>query len=244
MNRALLVLCLVLFVPVPARAQENPLGWVNGLRQGAGAHAVAEDALLSETARRWAETLAAAGALSHRGADGSSALDRYRALGGTEARVGEIIGAGAGLKDVEKAWERSEPHRSLSLKAYWTHAGWGRASGSPGVQVWVVVFCERLIEGLDFREAGEALEIAGRLLPAEAREPVLLSGIDRIAPAAWDPGSRGFLFRLPLSAVAGYLRIGFLAAEGRLVVTNALTWPRGKGSPGAPGRPSAPRASP
>ena len=241
--RFLLALLAMLLLPPAARAQESPLAWANALRRTAGAAAVQPDPLLSETAHFWAVRLAAAGVLSHRGTDGSTALDRYRSLGGTEVRVGEILGAGARLGEIERAWERSESHRNLALRSYWTHIGWGRGFAS-GKEVWVVLFCQRLVEGLSIGESADCVEIAGRFLEEDARNPFLLSGIERLTPASWEPGSRSFLFRLPRSRVAGYLRLGYGSADGGFSITNAFTWPRGKESPGAAGRFPAPAASP
>jgi hypothetical protein len=213
------------------------------MRGLSGAAAVARDALLDETAQDWADILAASGVISHRGKDGSRALDRYQSRGGTEARIGEILGAGGSLREIELAWERSESHRSLAVQRDWTHAGWGR--GSTGAKdVWVVLFCQKLVDELSIEEHGDSMVIGGRYVPREAEEAVLLSGIERLAPALWDRRSRRFLFRLPLPHEYGYFRLGFSSTAGEFCLTNAFTWPRGRGSRGAAARFSAPEASP
>lgn len=234
-------------LPTAASPKEALLSWMNDLRRAAGAPAVMEDARLSETARDWARALAAAGRISHRGADGSTARDRYRAHGGTEVRVGEILGAGPELSDVEKAWERSASHRSLACRHYWTHAGWGSAeTGSPGAthQVWVVLFCQEQVADLKVSEEGRRLLVSGRFVPSEADGALMLVGIDPVSPGRWDPETREFDFSLQADGIPGYLRLGYVDAAARFVLTNALTLPRGTGSPEGKYRSSEPAASP
>jgi hypothetical protein len=244
MKRAFGVLLFLLaLLSAPAEADESPVGWVNALRSASGVPSVEEDPLLSATAGRWAEALAAAGILSHKGVDGSTGLDRYRRLGGTEARVGEILGSGPSLPDIEVAWEASPAHRPAVIRPYWTHAGWGRERAGSG-WIYVVLFCQKLVAGLRIGEPGGALEISGSFVPADAREPVLLSGIARVQASEWDPVSRTFLFRLAPGQDAGYIRLGYVDPSGTIVVTNALTLPRGTGSPGATGRFAAPASPP
>lgn len=256
MKRALLSSLLLALLCFAAAAEDNPLAWANALRSRAGSPSAEADALLSKTAASWAGVLAAAGALSHRGADGSSALDRYQRLGGTEVRVGEILGAGPDLAAVEAAWENSPNHLPLVLKPSWTHMGWGSASAGDAT-VFVVLFCQKLVGGLLIEEREGAVEVRGALLPADARLPVLLAGIRDVAPAGWDASARRFLFRVP-RAEAGYLRLGYLRGAGDLIVTNAIrlpaiaspaappavTSPPGMASPEAQGRFAAPAAPP
>jgi uncharacterized protein YkwD len=84
---------LIGFCAASGHAQESPLRWLSECRAAAGVQHVAPDPVLALAAGRWAAVLAEAGTLSHRGADGSTVLDRYRAAGGTDAHVGEILGA-------------------------------------------------------------------------------------------------------------------------------------------------------
>jgi uncharacterized protein YkwD len=101
------VLLFLLLCAASVQGQNDLVSWVNGTRDSAGVSVLVPDALLSRAAEAWAERLARAGVLSHRGVDGSVAVDRYRALGGTDARVGEILGAGPDLPGVEHAWLKS-----------------------------------------------------------------------------------------------------------------------------------------
>ncbi|MGO9309440.1 MAG: CAP domain-containing protein [Spirochaetia bacterium] len=237
------LLPLILLLPACLFAQGDPLAWLNGVRYRAGAAAVTGDALLSETAALWAARLAAAGTLSHRGNDGSTALDRYRAQGGTEVRVGEILGAGPALPAIEKGWMESAEHRQLALSPLWTHAGWGSAASGTS-QVTVMMFAEKVVAGLLIARSATGLTVSGTFVPQGTARGVLYDGPDPLAPAEWNPESKRFLFEVPGPDLDGYYRLGYVAEGGRFTLTNAFTWPRGKGSPGAGDRSAPPAASP
>jgi hypothetical protein len=235
---ALLLPAAAVASPAPA-ATESPLGWLNSSREAAGRSDLAVDSLLSAAAQSWADVLAASGVLDHRGADGSSALDRYRAVGGTEARVGEIIGAGPGLPAVESGWAGSAEHRDLVRDPAWTHAGWGVTEyrrGSSSTQVWVVVFCQKLVDGLKLDGTGGGLEVRGAFRPPGAVRAALYAGIELLPPAEWDPSTRRFAFAVPPPALPGYFRLGYVSADGVFWITNAFTWPPGTGSPAGQAR--------
>jgi len=207
-----------------------------------GSAPVREDALLSRTAGLWAERLARAGVLSHRGVDGSSVLDRYRAVGGSDVRVGEILGAGPDLAAIETGWMKSDEHRRLALDAAWTHVGWGSTAAPTGGMIWVMVFCRKLVDGLALSQEGSNLMVSGHFLPTAAAQVRLLSGLEEIPARAWEASTRIFSFDIP--AAHGYFRLGFLSADGAFTLTNAFTWPPETEFPAGPGRSAAPAASP
>jgi hypothetical protein len=252
-KRAYFLANILLLVSCGALARADPLAWVNAVRAAAGAPLVAADEVLSRTASRWASILADAGVLSHRGSDGSSALDRYRALGGTDARVGEILGAGPSLAAVEKGWMGSPEHRGLALSGTWTHVGWGSArarvartgdAAPSSTEVWVMVFCQRLVEGLAISADADGLSVTGRFTADEALEGVLLCGLEPVAASDWDASTRRFRFSMPGPFTEGYYRLGYRTAGGGLVWTNSFTSPQGTGFPAGPARSAAPAPRP
>ena len=204
---------------------EDPLHWLDSARRTANVPPLEGDALLSQTAARYAQQLAARGILTHRGDDGSTALDRYRASGGTEVRVGEILGAGLTAEHVEQAWLASPEHRGLALSPEWTHAGWGSARSGESLVV-VMMFTRKLVDGLTLRIDGSVFSAAGRFLPVQAAAGVMLNGLEETAPSQWDPESRTFRFDVPLPRLEGYLRLGFQTASGEFTLTNAFWAPR------------------
>jgi hypothetical protein len=244
MKRPRLFRLVLLFMlcAASAPAQNDPLSWINGTRHAAGLAVLVPDALLSRTAEAWAARLARTGVLSHRGADGGSALDRYRALGGTEVRVGEILGAGPNLLDVERAWLKSDEHREVTLSPAWTHVGWGRYRPAAG-EVWVVLFCQKLVEDLRIDLQAAGLTVSGRFVEAIADQPLLYAGLVPCQPAAWDAHSRRFSFQVP-APPEGYFRLGYVLPGELFRLTNAFTWPRGTESPGGSGRSAEPAAHP
>jgi hypothetical protein len=242
-KRASFVLLLAFIVPPLVWSQADPLSWLNGVRRGAGAASLSADDLLCRTARQWATLLARAGVLSHHGSDGSTALDRYRSLGGTEVRVGEILGAGPRLSDVENGWIRSDEHRFLALARHWTHVGWGSAA-TGGKEIWVVLFCQKLVEGLLIQPGARTLAVSGRFGSTEASRAILFAGLDQVPPESWDPGSRRFRFLVSGPSREGYLRLGYESPDGAFRLTNAFTLPPERELPEDPSRFSAPAPSP
>jgi len=209
--------------------QAQTLQWLNMFRASTGVRALAEDALLSRTSLDWARVLAAAGVISHLGADGSNALDRYRILGGTEARVGEIIGAGPVLSAIEQGWEKSPSRRALALRSFWTHAGVGECPTGRGGEVCVMMVCQKQVDGLQIVEQDGVLRVSGKFTARPAVNALLLAGLEGVKPESWDPDSRRFDFQLPLAGLPSYIRLGFTAGDGRFMLTNAFTWRRGMG---------------
>jgi hypothetical protein len=204
---------------------------------------VAADPVLSRTAELWAARLAGAGILTHRGDDGSTGLDRYRAQGGTEVHVGEILGAGPDLIHVQKGWMASAEHRQLALQPGWTHAGWGSAESGSSL-VTVMMFTEKRVEDLEILHDLTDLRVSGRFVPRDAAGCVLYNGLEQVLPAWWNPATRSFRFDVSGAELEGYLRLGYVDRSGLFTLTNAFTWPPGTGSPGAGDRFAPPAPSP
>jgi hypothetical protein len=235
---ALLLLC-ALRVP----ADDSPLAWANALR-GTAAPALRPDPRLSEAARAYAMELAAAGVLSHTSpADGSRPLDRSFRAGGTAFEIGEILGAGLNLAAVERAWESSPDHRRVVLNGRYTNLGWGVAPRG-AQQVWVVMAARTSVDNLVLEEADGVLVVTGRLGPSWAVEPWLDAGSGALAPAAWDPATRRFEFRIPLVDGRARALIGCRDAYGDRQATDSVTWPRGTGSPADAGHSTSPAPPP
>ena len=234
----------LLFLAVPGSALDrSPLDWANTLR-GTAAPALRPDPLLSDVARRYAAELAAAGVLSHTGpADGSRALDRYLRAGGTAFEVGEILGAGPDLAAVERAWAASPGHRRVVAGERYTSIGWGSATRD-AQQVWVVMFARSAVADLSLRENDRILLVSGRLEPPWAAEPWLDAGSGEVAPAAWDPVTRLFAYRVPLVDGRAWFLLGCRDVYGERQATDSVTWPRGTGSPAGAGRSTPPAPPP
>jgi hypothetical protein len=229
MKRALFPLLTAGLIAAQAGWTANPpdlLPWLNGAR--GALPRMSEDRILMETAQAYASLLASLGRISHTGPDGSDALTRYLRAGGTCARVGEIIGAGSSLLDIEKAWIGSPDHHAAIVKPYWTDVGWGMARAGEG-EVWVVLFARKLVIGLAVREGEGGWTVGGTLRAHDAVRPVLLTGLSRLEPRAWDPLRGEFLFTVPSDLWTGYVRLGYVSEAGGLEVTDVLTSPRGTG---------------
>lgn len=156
------------------------------------------------------------------GAGGSTVLERWRAVGGTSLRVGEIVGAGLTLAQIEEAWEASPSHRAVVLDPGWTHIGWASARRGAAV-VYVVLFSRFSTKNLLSGWEDGWFTVRGSFTPPEAQTPVLFSGIRRVEPFSWDPVARAFAFRVASADFAPYLRLGYGTASGSLVLTDAFT---------------------
>ncbi|MGA2480956.1 MAG: hypothetical protein ABSG63_19600, partial [Spirochaetia bacterium] len=113
-----------------------------------------------------------------------------------------------------------------------------------GSEVWVVLFCERLVRGLTLERGPEGLHVSGSRAAAGPGTPLLYSGLISVQPNSWDPVSRGFDFLVPDSLLAGYLRLGFITSTGAFRLTNAFTLPPGMERRETTSRSSTSAASP
>jgi hypothetical protein len=223
---------------------DDPSAWVADLRAREGVAALATDPLLGATAAAYATELAAAGVLSHAGpSDGSGPLERFLRAGGTAFTVGEILGAGPDLPAIQRAWEASGPHRRVVVDGRFTRLGWGSATVGAQV-VWVVMFARSAVADLALQEVDGVLEVSGRLGPAWAAVPWLDAGSGEVAPAAWDPASRRFLYRVAMVEGRARFLLGCRDRFGDREATDSVTWPRGTASPAGSGRSSSPAPRP
>ena len=247
---ALLLALLVAASPAGAAA---PAGdelseWTTALRTASGLAGLRADPVLARTAEAHARYLAGIGRISHRDARGGDALDRYRAEGGSAVRIGEIVGAAGSVAGVRAAWEKSPSHKAVVLSPEWTHFGWAVVP-SGAARGCVMLFAREPVEDLLVRPSGGDLEIRGIISAglsggdAPAR-PFLFSGLAPMEPREWRPQTGEFSFLVPAGDVAGYLRLGYVTARGAYVLTDAITWPPGKGYPGDGSRSSGPGSPP
>jgi hypothetical protein len=227
---AVFLLLATFLAPLPASVRadsgaapsEAAIAWVNRIRAARHLGTLPTEPALERAAAAYAALLASSGRLAHRDGAGRGALARYRAAGGSAARVGEILGAGPNLEAVTAAWEASPAHAAAALDSRWTHVGVGRALAADS-EFWVVLFAEQRVEGFRVvHDSGGGYEVSGVFRDAEAAGPVLLSGLEALEPAGWEPGRRAFLFRLPGTAGPRYHRLGFRTGTGKFTLTSAF----------------------
>jgi hypothetical protein len=227
-----ILLSVALLSALPAAA--GTLDWVSRFRAAHGLAPLAPEPALERAAAAYAAVLAASGRLAHRDGEGQGPLARYRAAGGSAARVGEILGAGPDLASVTAAWEASPAHAAAALDPRWTCVGAGSAPQreAPGpdgsdtasqARVWVVLFAEQRVEGFCVAaQPGGGYLVLGAFRESAAAEVVLLSGLAAVPPAAWDPARREFRFFLPDGTGGRYHRLGYRTAAGDFVLTSAF----------------------
>jgi hypothetical protein len=230
MKRALPVLLLASWLlPWSARADcpglsRDMLAGINGVRLAAGRRQLQWDDILGRTAAAYARALAARGALSHRDESGQSALERYHGQGGTAVLVGEVLGTGTGAAAVLGAWQQSRSHREVLLDPRWTHAATGGLVLSDGAELWVAMFVRLLVEDLEVHLSPRGYVLEGRFAAAAGgvAEPVLYSGIWSLLPESWQPDQRCFRFVVPEEQGRLYHRLGYLADDGQIRITDVL----------------------
>jgi hypothetical protein len=212
------------FVPLVS-AEVSPaadvLAWVNDLRSRRGLSRLEEDPLLQRTAKAYSADLRDRGVLSHVDEQGRRALQRLKAQGGTTVLVGELLGSGATVLGVSSAWEESPRHREVALNPLWTHCG-AAAVQSGSTYVWVVLFTVHRIFPLEILRRDHGYIVRGRLLSAQAREPVLISGIEPLEPLRWNSATGEFFYLVPTERGSIYHRLGYRSLQGNLVVTNTF----------------------
>lgn len=99
-----------------------------------------EGRLLNEAAQTHAEDMAARGEMTHEGVDGSTVVDRLKALGYKYRRCGENVARGRYSPElVTRGWLTSPPHRKNVLGGF-SQIGIGYATAKDGTPYWCVTF--------------------------------------------------------------------------------------------------------
>lgn len=109
------------------------LSLVNKERAAAGCRALTVNSKLSSAARKYSDTMARSGNMSHTGPDGSTMTSRVEAAGYRWSRLGENIARGqANAAAVMKAWMNSPGHKANILNCQFREIGIGFHKGDGG----------------------------------------------------------------------------------------------------------------
>lgn len=217
------VLLTLLALRPPGVGAQTLLARINTAR--AGLPALEWDGALARAAEAYARELRARGVLDHTGSGGERVVDRVRARGVTEARVGEILGTGRSEPAVVSAWMASPDHAGLILDPGWTHLGAGVSGDGT---VWVVVFSARRVVDLVVARTAAGDVVSGRFTPTDVERPLLFVNLGRYEATSWDPADGRFRFDVArLDLDASYVRLGYVSMGGALRITNVLGTPRG-----------------
>ena len=119
-----------------ARGMEEAVNAVRGVE---GKVILAENAKLMEIAQSHACDAARMGRAQVEGSNGSSVVDRARAVGYPTCGVVQLVSVGGDPVSVVNGWMRSGPHREQILGQNSTDIGAGVTTGPDGRQWWSVV---------------------------------------------------------------------------------------------------------
>ena len=221
MSRLILLICGAAALAVGDEEEQiAALHAINTVRLEHGLNSLDQDRILAATAENFAADLAARGALSHRDSSGGTALDRYRRLGGTAFRVGEILGAGEDLAPIVDRWIESDSHHAVLTSSAWTHAGIGvKRRGK--IFVFVALFARLRFADLRIKSQKAHLIIEGRLIGAGGR-PVLQAGGADHQPVWWRPDTGALRFVVPAGQVGYFGRLGVREEDGTFTVTDIV----------------------
>jgi hypothetical protein len=170
---------------------------------------------LAAVAASSAAELASRGVLSHRTLGSPSALERYRARGGSGRRVGEVIGAAATLAAVWQGWRGSASHAEALDATGWRQYGIACAALPDGRFVFVLLLSNAVLAEVWYEVGWAAAIVHARLLsdiPARADGPGLrffgMRPPEAEVTVAWDPAPPRVRFEVlfdgrPLSLLVG-----------------------------------------
>lgn len=112
---------------------------VNAARQGQGKTPLAGAPLLAQIAQSHACDMARTGRVDVEGSNGSSVLDRARAVGYPVCGVAQLVGRGGGPADAVARWMGQEAQRTELLGQSSRQVGSGYAIGPDGAAYYSVV---------------------------------------------------------------------------------------------------------
>lgn len=212
---------VLLSAAIPLVSEPDLTEPLNNIRAQRGLVILKGDKVLSLVASEYARELLERKILSHQGRGGERALDRYRNYGGTSVIIGEIIGSGVDSNVVIRAWQQSPAHLGAIIKADWTHLGWGTARDGIN-RIWVVLFTVKRVEKLKVEKKNGVFMLSGFLIPEEAEQPLLFSGINLLSPSNWEPETGYFSFSIPLQSGMDYHRLGYSSMDSQIRITDVF----------------------
>ncbi|MDB6177015.1 CAP domain-containing protein [Paracoccus sp. Z330] len=122
--------------------QQQMMDAVNAARATQGKTILEIDPLLVEIAQSHACDIAAMGQASVAGSNGSSVVDRARAVGYPTCGVTQLVAIGGSADGVVAGWGRSKPHSVELLSQMSEQVGAGVVQGADGRLWWSVVLGE------------------------------------------------------------------------------------------------------
>ncbi len=208
--------------------QQAIINWVNKQRIKHKLSPLRQSILLQETASKYASRMVKLNIISHIDPEGNRAINRYRAMGGTALQIGEIIGAGGSVSQIERAWLASQLHKEVILDPRWTDIGVGYIRYGKNEILFDVLFSQNHIEGLQIIDRGKQILIRGAFDSKTRKKilkPIMINGLSRIKISSWEKTSGKFLFvieKTQLDKNDIFIRLGYQNRAGNIIITNIL----------------------
>ena len=212
--------------------EQQIINWINNQRSKHKLSQLEKSVLLQRTATKYVREMRRLNYLSHRDPYGNTALQRYREIGGTALRVGEIIGAGTNIPLIEEAWLKSPTHRGVILDPNWTEIGVGCIhyieNNKTRNILLDVLFSENYIANLQITDKGNKIEISGNFkspIREKVSEPVMIDGLSQIKTSHWRKSSGFFSYVIQKDKLDRdniFIRLGYQNKRGNIIITNIL----------------------
>ena len=148
------------------------------------------------------------------------------------ARRGDPRRGAESRRTSRRAGMASDEHRTLALVPAWTHVGWGRSRPAPA-QVWVMLFCEKLVEDLRHRPRSRGLTVSGGSCQAPLSARFCTRVLRPCSPRMGRRNASILVSMVPRTCAQAISGLASVAADGDFRLTNAFTWPPGTESPAA-----------